>query len=92
VPPNTWIKRRSLNARKPPFRDIPNLSQNWREPPSRSGSYFQTAQAKLIHCLRARLGFILGVDGDLRRQAAELITDVPAVIAAFRAAVPVWCQ
>ena len=47
-----------------------------------SGSYFQTATAKLIYCLCTRLGFILSVYGDLRRQVAELITDVPAVIGA----------
>jgi len=47
-----------------------------------SGSYFQTATAKLIYCLGTRLGFILSVYGDLRRQVAELITDVPAVIGA----------
>jgi hypothetical protein len=48
---------------------------------TRGSGYFQAAQAKLIliHCLRARLSFILDIYGDLRRQTAELIADVPAV-------------
>ena len=49
-----------------------------------SGSgYFQTAQAKLIDRLGARLSFILGIYGDLGRQTAELIADVPAALAAI---------
>jgi hypothetical protein len=53
-----------------------------------SGSnYFQTAQAKLIHCFRTRFGFIFGVDSDLSRQSAELVIDVPTMIGAFRARV-----
>jgi hypothetical protein len=46
-------------------------------------SHFQTAQAKLIDRLGARLSFILGIYGDLGRQTAELIADVPAALAAI---------
>jgi hypothetical protein len=49
-----------------------------------SGSgYFQAAQAKLIDCLGTRVSFTLGVHGDLGRQIAELIADVPAALAAI---------
>ena len=51
-----------------------------RDGPSGSG-YFQAALAKLIHCLRARLSFILGIYRDLGRQTAELIAHVPAALA-----------
>jgi hypothetical protein len=47
-------------------------------------SHFQTAQAKLIDRLGARLSFILGICGDLGRQTnAELIADMPAALAAI---------
>jgi hypothetical protein len=49
-----------------------------------SGSgYFQAAQAKLIDRLSACLGFILSIYGDLGRQTAELIADVPGAPAAL---------
>ena len=50
--------------------------------------YFQAAQAKLIHCLRASRSFILGMYSDLRRQAAELIADVPAALQAVQSLGP----
>ena len=40
-------------------------------------------QAKLIDRLGARLSFILGIYGDLGRQTAEPIADVPAALAAI---------
>jgi hypothetical protein len=49
-----------------------------------SGSgYFQPAQAKVIDRLGARLSFILGIYGNLGRQIAEPIADVPAALAAI---------
>jgi hypothetical protein len=50
-----------------------------------SGSgYFQAAQTKLIDRLGTRVSFILGVHGDLGRQIAELIANVPAALLAIR--------
>lgn len=55
-----------------------------KRPNGTSGSgYFQAAQAKLIDRLGTRVSFILGVHGDLGRQIAELIADVPAALAAI---------
>jgi hypothetical protein len=51
-------------------------------------SHFQTAPAKLVDRLGARVSFILGVHGNLRRQISELIADMPAVIGAIRARFP----
>ena len=45
--------------------------------------YFQTALAKLTDRLGARLSFILGIYGNLGRQTAEPIADVPAALAAI---------
>ena len=39
----------------------------------------------MIDCLSARLSFILGIHGNLGRQTAELIADVPAAL------MPVQC-
>ena len=52
-----------------------------KRPNGTSGSgYFQAAQAKLIDRLGTRVSFILGVHGDLGRQIAELIADLPAAL------------
>jgi hypothetical protein len=51
--------------------------------PARLG-YLQTAQAKLLDCLRASLVCIFGTDSDFSRQVAKLITDVPAPLQAIR--------
>ena len=45
--------------------------------------YFQAAPAKLIDRLGTRVSFTLGVDGELGRQIAEPIGDVPAALAAI---------
>jgi hypothetical protein len=46
--------------------------------------HLQTAHAKLMYRLRACLSLIPGIDGYLRRQAAESISDVPAALE------PIW--
>ena len=40
--------------------------------------YFQTTPAKLTDRIGARLSFTLRIYGDIGRQAAELVADVPA--------------
>jgi hypothetical protein len=52
-------------------------------PVSLAAGYFQAAQTKLIDRLGTRFSFILGVHGDLGRQIAELIADVPSALAAI---------
>ena len=55
----------------------------------RGGSrYFQTALAKLIDRLRAGRSFIFGIDGDLCRQIAEPIEDMPAAFLAVQSLGP----
>lgn len=49
----------------------------------RGSDHFQTPQTQLMHRLLARLGFILDVYGNFRRQPTELIADVPAALAAI---------